>query len=66
MDGKTHRVVGAGSGFAVAFVRSDGQETWKQIAEGVGGALGGYFGAGLPGRSRAEPAIHSVASERLP
>jgi membrane-bound metal-dependent hydrolase YbcI (DUF457 family) len=57
MDGKTHRAVGAGSGFAVAFVRADGQETWKQIAEGGGGALGGYFGAGLP--DVLEPAIHS-------
>jgi len=57
MNGKTHRAVGAVSGFAVTLARSDGQEKWKRLAEGVGGALGGYLGACAP--DVLEPAVHS-------
>ncbi len=57
MDGKTHRAVGAGSGFVVALVRSEGQDGWKRFVEGLGGGVGGYLGACAP--DVLEPAVHS-------
>ncbi len=54
-DGKTHRLVGAGTGAVVAGFRAKQQKDHHWWAEVAGGALGGYVGGQLP--DLLEPAI---------
>jgi hypothetical protein len=56
-DGKTHRLVGAGTGAVVAGFRAKQQKDHHWWAEVAGGALGGYVGGQLP--DLLEPAISS-------
>lgn len=56
-DGKTHKLVGAGTGAVVAGFRAKQQKNHHYVVEVVGGALGGYIGGQLP--DFLEPAISS-------
>jgi hypothetical protein len=56
-DGKTHRLVGAGTGAVFAGFRAKQQKNHHWWAEVAGGALGGYIGGQLP--DLLEPAISS-------
>jgi hypothetical protein len=56
-DGKTHRLVGAGTGAVFAGFRAKEQKDHHWLAEVAGGALGGYVGGLLP--DVLEPAISS-------
>jgi hypothetical protein len=56
-DGKTHKLVGAGTGAVVASFRAKSQQDHNWFAEVVGGALGGYIGGQLP--DVLEPAVSS-------
>lgn len=56
-DGKTHRLVGAGTGAVFAGFRANEQKAHQWWAEVAGGALGGYVGGLLP--DVIEPAISS-------
>lgn len=55
-DGRTHAIIGTGSGGLVAFLRSQDLPTEARFALTLGGALGGYAGGRLP--DSLEPAIH--------
>lgn len=56
-DGKTHKLVGAGSGAVYAAYRAKDQSNRNFWLETIGGGLGGYVGGILP--DRLEPAISS-------
>jgi len=56
-DGKTHRLVGAGTGAVFAGFRAKEQKAPNWWCEVAGGALGGYVGGLLP--DVLEPAISS-------
>ncbi len=56
-DGKTHKLVGAGTGAVYAGFRAKEQSNQNWCIEVAGGAVGGYVGGQLP--DVLEPAISS-------
>ncbi len=54
---KAHSAAGMTAGGIAAFARSGNQEPINQLAEALGGVIGGRFGGRLP--DMIEPAIHS-------
>ena len=56
-NGRTHAWAGLAAGGGAALYRGRHQPLLDMVVEGVGGAIGGYFGGKVP--DVLEPAIHS-------